>query len=327
MSPRVRTARGVDQLLEWSVIGSFSRLGYFARSRLESWNPPSPAPDRVILVTGATSGLGLTTALELARLGARVHLVGRNTERLDAARAAVQRLTAHEVHAYLCDLSSLRDTAHLADQLIASAIPLDVVIHNAGALLHNFQLSREGVETTLATHLLSPYLLSSTLLRFGHLNPGSRIITMTSGGMYGERFDLAQLEMTRENYRGATAYARAKRAQCVLTSYMHETYSPRGVDSYLVHPGWTKTPGLASLPTFEKIAAPLLRDVVQGADTCVWLATSARGEPEANRLWFDRHPRSLYRLPRTRMSRDEERRAGTELAAWCDARIARALTA
>lgn len=325
MNASRRLANLIDDLLEWSIVGSFSRCGYLARSRLESWGPPNPERDRVVLVTGATSGLGLATALQLARLGARVHVVGRNSERLTASREALQQLSAHEVHGYLCDLSSLHDTARLAEQLVKETTPFDVVIHNAGSLLRDFVLSREGVETTLATHVLAPYLLSTRLLSSGHFTVGGRILTMTSGGMYSERFNLAQLEMTSGNYRGATAYARAKRAQCVLNTYMHDTYSPRGVDSYLVHPGWTKTPGLSSLPTFETIAAPLLRSVDQGADTCVWLATSAPGEPEPNRLWFDRRPRSLYRLRRTRMSPDEERRAGQELATWCDERITRAM--
>ena len=97
-------------------------------------------------------------------------------------------------------------------------------------------------------------------------------MTVSSGGMYTQPFDLDRLEMTPEAYRGTTAYARAKRAQVVLSHEWARRWGADGVASYASHPGWVDTPGLASgLPTFAKLG-PLLRTPGEGADTVVWLA-------------------------------------------------------
>ncbi len=326
MSNRGQLAHVVDEVLETSVVGSFTRLGYVARSRLEQWRDPNFALGRHVVITGATSGLGLAAASRLAALGAHVHLVGRNEAKLTSARAHVQLFTAGEVWTHRCDLSLLSDTRSLALELCALDAPIDALVHNAGALLSAYTATREGLETTLATHLLSPYLLTEHLLAHGGFAPNARIITMTSGGMYTERFDLARLMITVDAYRGTIAYARAKRAQCVLTTYWQKAHATADVSFHLVHPGWAATPGLTSgIPLFERALKPLLRTADQGADTLVWLVGAPTNEPTGGQLWLDRHPRSLYRLKKTRFSEAEEFNAGEQLAQWCDEQIAHAL--
>ncbi|MDE3007887.1 MAG: SDR family NAD(P)-dependent oxidoreductase [Acidobacteriota bacterium] len=326
MSARAQVAHVVDEALEASVVGSFTRLGYVARSRLEKWRDPAFVLGRRVVITGATSGLGLAAAARLARLGAHVHLVGRSETKLTSARAHVQLFTSGEVWTHRCDLSLLNDARDLARELSALSTPVDALVHNAGALLPAYTETREGLETTLATHLLSPYLLTEYLLAHGGLAAHARVITMTSGGMYTERFDLAQLMMTVDAYRGTTAYARAKRAQCVLTPYWQRAHAASGVSFHLVHPGWAATPGLTNgIPLFERAVKPLLRTPDQGADTLVWLVGAPTSEPTGGQLWLDRHPRRLYRLKKTHLSAPEEFQAGEQLASWCDERIARAL--
>ena len=328
MSTRAQVARVVDEALEASVVGSFTRLGFAARSRLEKWRDPAFALGRHVVITGATSGLGLAAATRLASLGAHVHLVGRSETKLTSARAHVQLFTSNEVWTHRCDLSLLSDARDLAHELGALDTPIDALVHNAGALLPAYTETREGLETTLATHLLSPYFLTEYLLAHGGLAPNARVITMTSGGMYTERFELSKLMMTVDEYRGTTAYARAKRAQCVLTTYWQRKHAPSGAAFHLVHPGWAATPGLTSgIPLFERALKPLLRSADQGADTLVWLVGAPTNEPTGGRLWLDRHPRSLYRLKKTRLSETEEFAAGEQLARWCDERIIHALSA
>lgn len=316
----------VDDVLEFTVVGSFTRLGYFARSRLESWRDPVDVKNRHVVVTGATSGIGLACATRLAQLGAHVHLVGRNEAKLVSARAHVKLHTSGEVWTHRCDLSLLSDAQNLARELIAQGTPLDALIHNAGSLLATYTETSEGLETTVATHLLSPYVLTEYLLAHGGFASNARVITMTSGGMYTERFDLATLSMTSRDYKGTTAYARAKRAQCVLTTYWQREHSTSGVSFHLVHPGWVATPGLTSgIPLFERFLKPLLRSAEQGADTLVWLSGEPTNEPAGGQLWLDRHPRTLYRLKKTRLSPVEERVAGEALAHWCDDQAQRAM--
>jgi NAD(P)-dependent dehydrogenase (short-subunit alcohol dehydrogenase family) len=202
---------------------------------------------------------------------------------------------------------------------------LHALIHNAGALFHAYGLADDGTgsltEQTLATHVLAPYrlswLLSPLLVRAGH----STITTVTSGGMYTQRFDSEHIEGGADGYRGAVAYGRAKRAQVVLSHEWARRWGDLGVASYAVHPGWVATPGLSSgLPMFSKLG-PLLRTPAQGADTVTWLAADEPRRRSASAsidgLWHDRHLRGEFYLPSTRRSPSESLRDGSALWDWC----------
>lgn len=326
MSVRSSLADVLDAALEATIVGSFTRVGYVVRSRLEAWSDPTAVTGRTVVITGATSGLGLAAATRLATLGARLHLVGRSEAKLAHAQAHVRLHSSFEVVTHCCDLSLLRETRRLAETLAALGTPIDVLIQNAGALLTDYTPTREGIETTIATHVLSPYLLTEYLLTHGGFAPRARDITVTSGGMYSECFNLATLEMTPSTYRGTVAYARAKRAQCVLIPYWQHDHGSSDVSFHLVHPGWAATPGLSSgIPRFERATKPFLRSADEGADTMVWLAGTSL-EPTPGQLWLDRRPRSLYRLKKTRLNATEEVAAGVELARWCDERVTVALS-
>ena len=321
-----RAAHLVDAVLEATVVGSFTKVGITARSRLEQWSDSTSASGRTVVITGATSGLGLAASRRLAALGANVHLVGRNERKLNGAEAVVRGVARGNVAAHLCDLSLLADTTLLAQTLQESCGPIDVVIHNAGSLLDQYSRTSEGIEATVATHLLGPFQLTERLVASSAFASNARIIFMTSGGMYTERFDLASLEMDAAAYKGAVAYARAKRAQTVLAGHWQKTYGDKGLAFHLVHPGWAATPGVSDgLPTFSKIMGPLLRTPEQGADTLVWLAGRPDGEPSPGLLWHDRHTRSMHRLGRTRLSASDELTSGPSLAVWCTDRIEKVL--
>ena len=313
----------VDRALEASVVGSFTKIGSTLRAQGEEWAEPEHLVGRRVVITGATSGIGLAAALRMARLGAHVHLVGRNPQKLRNAEHQVAAVSEGDVHSHLCDLSRCHDTRALAAELRLSDFRIDVLVHNAGALLSDFTLTSEGVETTVATHLLNPYLLTEALLASGTLASTGRVITMSSGGMYTQRANVDALEMTATGYSGSVAYARAKRAQTLLSQYWTRRYGSTGRGFHVVHPGWVNTPGVDDgLPLFSKVMGPLLRSPDQGADTLVWLAGQADGEPASGQFWHDRHPRSLYRVANTRLSPDQEVECGNAIATWCDRKIA-----
>ncbi len=293
----------VDGVLEATVVGSFTSLGPRVRSSLDHWQPYAPMPGRTVVITGATSGLGLEIARQLAVLGADLVLVGRNPDKLTHTVAEVQALGAGSIRGEIADLADLDATRALGDRLAADLDHLDVLIHNAGALLEHYAVTAQGYETTFAVHLLSPFLLTELLLAPLEAAHGAKVITMTSGGMYTERYEADQIQMTPSSYKGATAYARAKRAQVVLNANLQQRHGPAQIAFHLAHPGWTDTPGVsASLPTFSKVLGPLLRTTSQGADTVVWLASEPAGTPEGGQLWLDRRPRGLHHLGFTRKS-------------------------
>jgi dehydrogenase/reductase SDR family protein 12 len=326
----------VDGLLEASVFGSFSRIGYACRSRIGRWDELPRLEGKVMVVTGASSGIGRAVALELARLGADLWLVGRDEQRLEAAqRTAIACRGGGRVMTATVDLVDPDAVGSFARRLSGSENRLDGLVHNAGALFTDYGTALDGTELTLATHVLAPFRLSYLLAPLLRHAPSSVIVTVSSGGMYTERFDLDQLELTAGTYRGVTAYARAKRAQVVLAHEWARRWSADGVVSYAMHPGWVETPGLATnLPSFARLG-PLLRSPEQGADTVVWLAAdgprhrAATSSPplttqgRCGGIWLDRHRRHEYYLPTTYRRPADRCREGKALWAWCFERTTR----
>lgn len=305
----------IDSLLEASVVGSFTSVGFGIRSRIEHFAPLTQRPGRRVIITGATSGLGRYSALALSELGCDVTAIGRNQERLDDL-VLDSRTHLGSITPVACDLSDLEAVAGFAQQWRQEEGEADVVIHNAGALADRFVASAQGFETTLATHLLGPHVLNGHL----HLFPDTTVIFVTSGGMYTQAFSLDQLSEVETPFQGSVAYARAKRAQVVLMMHLARIDSCHAL---AVHPGWTDTPGLtSSLPRFSSVLKPLLRDLSAGSDTLLWAATSDRGEPDAGQLYFDRKPRSIFRLAKTRVDSDTLIEQGRELYNWLNETLA-----
>jgi len=309
-------ARVVDSALEATIAASFTRIGPVLRRRLGKWETPSPTPGRVVVITGATSGLGREAARELATLGCTVVAIGRDAQRLEEVGGEIADAGGVAI-LERADLADLDDTRALAERLAGHVDRIDVLIHNAGALLNEYQSGRQGHEVTVTVHVLSPYLLTELLRPLLDAADRAKVITMTSGGMYSEAFDLRTLEMSAERYRGSVAYARAKRAQVVLTAAWQRRQPDATIDFHLVHPGWAATPGVASsLPRFDSILGPLLRTPKEGVDTLVWLATSDPGSPHGGHLWLDRRERSFFRLPKTKVDKPTLEAQGDALISW-----------
>ncbi len=304
--------RVVDSVLEAPVFTSFTRLGYDARSRVAGWKPIGDydATGRVVLVTGATSGLGLVTAEQLAAAGATVVLLGRDEAKTNRVRDEIATRTGSDlVSAVVGDMGDLVAVRRVAEELIGRLDRLDVLIHNAGALSATRQLSPQGTELTVASQVVGPFLLTTLLLPLLQRSAPARVLTMSSGGMYASPLRVKELEMG-DDYKGSEQYARAKRAQVTLNEMWALKFPEREVVFQAMHPGWADTPGVRdSLPTFRKIVGPLLRSPQQGADTMVWL-TLDDGPPLATtgKFWLDRHQRSIHKLPNTRSSDTPERR-------------------
>ncbi len=314
------TALVLDQLLETSVVGSFTRVGYDARRRLFHWTAASSMLEKSVLITGATSGLGLESAITMAKLGASVHFIARDETRARSAREQILAAsTSGEVEYLVADMSDLHSVRDVAERMSARSERLDVLVHNAGAIAPTLTFASDGVEVTLAAQLLGPFLLTQLLLPSLRAAAPGKVVTVSSGGMYTQRFDLARLTNGVEPYDGVETYARVKRALIVVNHEWARRVPAREVVFATMHPGWVDTPGVrSSLPRFHRVMGPLLRSPAQGADTIIWLAADAQLAASDGDFWLDRRVRSEYKVPRTRPTNPAADQV--ELWEWCVAR-------
>ena len=301
-----------DALIEAPIVTSFTRLGYEARRRLADWTPLDDydLSGRVIVITGATSGLGYAAAEQFARCDATLVIVGRTAERNERAVAELTATTGNSLITQVpADMGDLGQVRHLAERVLADHDRLDVLIHNAGALDPERRVAPDGTEATVASQVVGPFLLTSLLLDRLAASAPARVLTMSSGGMYATGLTVSGLEMTPEDYNGTEQYARAKRAQVTLNEMWAERYGDRGITFHALHPGWADTPGVdAGLPTFAKVMGPFLRTPEQGADTLVWLAADDTALAPNGRFWLDRAPRPIHKLPTTKLTDTAQRR-------------------
>jgi len=315
-----------DRLIVPGLLG-FTKLGYLWQKR--AWKPLAVSlRGRTAVVTGATSGLGRAAAQQLAALGARVVLVGRSPEKTETARREIAAATGNTNLALaLADLSLLSDVRKLARQLQDEEPRIHILVNNAGILQNQRTTTREGNETSLATNLLAPFLLTQLLLPRLRESAPARIINVSSGGMYSTGVAVDDLQYEKKPWNGADAYARAKRALVILTELWAEELRDSGVVVHAMHPGWADTPGVVtSLPRFHAITRHLLRTAEQGADTITWLAASPEAARVSGWFWLDREPHTTHVLPGTEGTPEERQRlrdALTALTGWKERAVRR----
>ncbi len=288
----------VDRALDELVIG-FAAPGLSARRHLPDW-PADPAPDalagRRVVVTGASSGIGESAAATLAALGADVELVVRNP---DKARPIAERIDRDcgrsATRIRRCDMAD-PEQARACGRAIAADGPVHAIVHNAGVMPPKRTDAPDGHELSMAVHVLGPIRFTDEVAPA--LDADSRIVFVTSGGMFTQALPVDDPDYRQSDYAGATAYARSKRTQVELLPWLDRRWGESAV--YAMHPGWVDTPGLVdSLPGFRRLTKPVLRDPEQGADTIVWLVATDPRPPGAT-LWHDRRVRDTHRLKRTR---------------------------
>lgn len=312
----------IDGALDATVAPGYSRIGYEIRSRSHDWESLSPTAleGRVVVVTGATSGLGLATARRVRALGATLVLVGRDRERTEKVRAELvdEIRSAGTVHVVVADMAE-PGQVRAASGEIARMTRVDALIHNAGALSPQRIVNAGGLESTLAAQVVGPFVMTTALIDVLERDQG-RVITVSSGGMYSaglpDMSDESPTPLRASSYDGTKQYATAKRMQVTLNEMWAQRHL--GIHFAAMHPGWADTPGVRSaLPGFAKWTGPFLRTADQGADTIVWLtATDPTNLGPSGGFWCDRVRRPIHRLGSTRSSdRPDVRRA---LWDWCE---------
>ena len=193
----------LDDVLDRTVVAGFTNVGYRIRSRGWSASELQRMQGKVVLVTGASSGLGLAAAEGFARLGATVWLAVRSPERGEQARARiVERSGNGDVHVGVCDLSELESVRQFAGRFGDQAARLDVLVNNAGVMTEARGVSADGIELTLATNVVGPFLLTNLLVPLLQESAPARIINVSSGGMYTHKLRVEDLQSERGSSTG-----------------------------------------------------------------------------------------------------------------------------
>lgn len=292
---------------------SFSKYGY-SRAQ-QGWNPVTAnIRGKHIVISGATSGLGLATAKQLAHLGAKLTLIARNEAKAGQVVAQLTQSTGNKnIAIEIAELSEIGDVRRLAARFLSKAEPIDVLVNNAGALLNPRQETSEGIEKSFALLLLSPFVLTEALHPLLAKSKAARVINVSSGGMYAKRISLKNLESTRGKYSGSDAYARAKRGLVIIGEQWAERWRQDGITVHNMHPGWAHTPGVEEgLPEFTQRTRKILRTPNEGADTIIWLSTATEVAKTSGLFWFDRKPHSTHLTSKTKET--EAQRVGLRLA-------------
>jgi dehydrogenase/reductase SDR family member 12 len=284
----------LDAALDRSIVLGYGNVGLAIRRRLPSWPKDPPRMDaKVVLVTGAASGIGLAAAKGFAKLGASVQALGRDESRAGEARAQILAdVPGADVTGVACDVSSLQSLRSLAGRLRSEGTRLDVLVNNAGVMPGERERSKDGHELMFATHVLAPFALTALLADVLAQDPPGRVINVSSGGMYGQSLPGDDLESDRDSYGPKKLYARTKREQVVISEQWGQQLADRGVVVHAMHPGWVDTKGVREwLPVFRALTLPIMRSPEEGADTIVWLGAAPEATESTGQFWHDRRPR------------------------------------
>ena len=239
---------------------------------------------RTVVVTGASSGIGRAAAIELARSGASVVLVGRDQSRLDAALSLVQaEASKKEPVAFRADFTRLDDVHGLVDQLKQRYERIDVLANNAGGLAGRHSVTADGFETTIQTNHLAGFLLSNLLRE--QLRDG-RIINTASGAHAIGALDPANLQG--EHKIGMwRAYGNSKQANILFAAEAARRWPDILSTSY--HPGFVRS-RFGSVIGINRIVMPFwfVKTPVEGADTLVWLASTPKAQLTNGGYYYQR---------------------------------------
>ena len=258
---------------------------------------------RTIVMTGATSGIGLAAAVEFAARGARLVLVARNPARAEDAVASVcGRRSDAAVEIVRGDLASLHQVRTAATEVLARCPQIDVLVNNAGVVKLRREVTVDGYEATFAVNHLAYFLFTKLLLDRLRATPGARIVsTASEAHRFGGPLDLDDL-MSERRYWAFGVYGRSKLANILWTRELARHLAGSGVTANCFHPGGVATRLGQSDTGWTRVIGRLtrlfLRTPEEGAATGVWLASSPDLNGVSGRYFADEREKQPAKFAR-----------------------------
>jgi retinol dehydrogenase 12 len=279
--------------------------------------PSLSLSDKIIAITGPTSGIGEVAARELAAMGAHLVLIARNAAKLDKTRQDILRLTpSARIDTFVADVSSQKQIREVAAAINARYPRLDVLLNNAGLVLGSKrEVSEDGYELTFATNHLGPFLLTSLLFGLLEKSPAARIVNVSSAGHMGGSFRPEKLQLVK-GYNPWIAYCNSKLFNIFFTNELQRRIKAKGLNitANALHPGAVRTGfGSQSGDFFTRFVFGIFGlffiTAEEGAQTSIYLASSPEVEgvggqyfakkkatPTRNRFITDENERILWQM-------------------------------
>ena len=234
---------------------------------------------KTALITGATSGIGYVTAVELAKKGFDIIIVARNEAKAkDLIKVIGNNAKADFVS---CDLSSIASVKLAVEVIKSRYSKIDVLINNAGVLVQNKQFSVDNIELTFATNHIGPFVLTTGLIDLLKAARRARVIHLSSAAHYFAFFDINKL-VNPPRYQDLIVYGRSKLANILFSNELADRLSDFGISSNSAHPGTVASnfagDGTGVSAIFMKIFRPFFKSTAKGAATSIYLATSPEVE-------------------------------------------------
>lgn len=259
-----------------------------------------------VLITGGTDGIGKVTALELAKLGAHVIIIGRNPQKTEQTVREIRELTHNpRVDFLIADLSEQEQVRRVAAEYRHRYDQLHVLINNAGAFFAKRELTADGLEKTFALNHLAYFLLTHLLLDLLTKSAPARIINVSSAAHFGGKINFDDLN-AEKSYSGWGAYSNSKLMNVLFTYQLARRLQGSGVTVNCLHPGFVATQFGKNNGGLIGLGLSLVQRVgaispEQGAETTLYLATSPEVEGITGR-YFDQKKA----VESSKMSQDEE---------------------
>jgi retinol dehydrogenase 12 len=248
--------------------------------------PYPPMEGKTVLITGATSGIGLQTALQLAPLRPRIVFTYRDEVKMEhTLRLLGQYLPSEQIIPMYCRMDSLASVRDFAKTFISEHNRLDVLINNAGLWQTRREVSSDGIELTWAVNHLAPFLMTNLLLPVIKQSAPARIINVASESHRNAMLDFEDPECSR-SFPMMKAYSQSKLANLLFTLKLAVELNGSGVTANALHPGVVNTPIFNPMnPLMLALFKPFTISPAKGAATSVYLAASADAE-DFNGLYF-----------------------------------------